>query len=417
MTDGTIFINYRRDDSRGDAGRLYDRLHALYPGRVFRDVGFLEPGVRWHEAIAKVLGEADACIVVIGRRWLSVTDSAGKRRLDSPRDTVRQEILTALNNGMRIFPVLVGDADMPAEEELPTDLQPLAQRNAIELSEQSWDEDFNRLAAAIERSLGWSPATGADVGPTGPGPATSAGRVAPEIAARSANAPPYERTKSTRGVLLALAVVLLAGGLGFAAFRGGHLPWADPPRPQAEIAGSVNATRAATGTATPGAISGSSTPAASATIQPSSVPLPQSIGVESPSAKQPGAPAAPSGRGSTPRLPPRPASTETVGRSGVTDRRPETTPVGSAAADQVSQRPSNSESSTSVAVRARQSAGSPERPPQNPTVFLQCAGALEVCAALRTAFDHALEKESLPGVRSLDRAEIAIDRGERFSGR
>jgi len=275
---------------------------------------------------------------------------------------------------MRIFPVLVGDADMPAQEELPTDLQPLAQRNAIELSEQSWDEDFNRLVAAIERSLGWSPAIGADVRLTGPGPATSAGHVAPEITARSADPPFYERTKSTRRVLLALAVVLLAGGLGFAAFRAGHLPWADPP--------------------------------ASATDQPLSVPLPQSIGVESPSAKQQEAPAESSGRGSTPRLPRRPASTETVGRSRVTGGRPETTPAGSAADDQVSQRPSNSESS--VAVHSRQSAGSTERPPQNPTVFLQCAGALEVCAALRTALDQALEKESLPGVRSLDRAEIVI---------
>jgi len=39
MKPGKIFINYRRDDSRADAGRLYDRLHARYPARIFRDVG------------------------------------------------------------------------------------------------------------------------------------------------------------------------------------------------------------------------------------------------------------------------------------------------------------------------------------------------------------------------------------------
>ena len=27
MAAGKIFINYRREDSRADAGRLYDRLH------------------------------------------------------------------------------------------------------------------------------------------------------------------------------------------------------------------------------------------------------------------------------------------------------------------------------------------------------------------------------------------------------
>ena len=110
MADGTIFINYRRDDSRADAGRLYDRLQGRYPGRIFRDVGSLGPGIEWHDAIAKVLGTADACIVVIGRNWLGVTDSTGKRRLDDPRDTVRQEILTeevqeggALNAGADVF--------------------------------------------------------------------------------------------------------------------------------------------------------------------------------------------------------------------------------------------------------------------------------------------------------------------------
>src|ERR1700722_13820475 len=111
-----VFINYRRDDSRADAGRLYDRLHGRYPGRIFRDVGSLEPGIEWHEAIDRVLGSSDACIVVIGLNWLTVTDVNGKRRLDDPRDTVRKEVATALKTGMRVFPVLVGGAKMPREE-------------------------------------------------------------------------------------------------------------------------------------------------------------------------------------------------------------------------------------------------------------------------------------------------------------
>jgi hypothetical protein len=41
-------------------------------------------------------------------------------------------------------------------------------------------------------------------------------------------------------------------------------------------------------------------------------------------------------------------------------------------------------------------------------VFFQCAGASEVCAALRSAIDQALERESLPGVRNPARAEIVI---------
>jgi hypothetical protein len=159
MKAGKIFINYRREDSRADAGRLYDRLHALYPGRVFRDVGSLEPGIEWREAIDKVLGDADACIVVIGKNWLAMPDAAGKRRLDDPKDTVRQELQTALKSGMRVFPILVGGAKMPPEEELPAELQALARRNALEVSEQDWNEDFEKLVKALERTLGWSAST------------------------------------------------------------------------------------------------------------------------------------------------------------------------------------------------------------------------------------------------------------------
>ena len=34
MADGKIFICYRREDSGGHAGRIYDRLNARFPGRV-----------------------------------------------------------------------------------------------------------------------------------------------------------------------------------------------------------------------------------------------------------------------------------------------------------------------------------------------------------------------------------------------
>ena len=153
MADGRIFINYRRDDSRADSGRLYDRLSAHFPGKVFRDVGSLEPGVEWHDAIAHIIGQSDACIVVIGRDWLSITNTNGERRLDDPRDTVRQEIVAALERKMRVFPVLVGGAKMPAEEDLPPDLRSLCRRNALEITEQDWDEDLRKLVSALETAL------------------------------------------------------------------------------------------------------------------------------------------------------------------------------------------------------------------------------------------------------------------------
>ncbi len=152
---GRVFINYRRDDSRADSGRLYDYLDARLPGHVFRDVGSLEPGVDWQEAIVKVLSQSDACVVVIGCNWLNIKGDDDTRRLDDPKDTVRREVVAALQRNMRIFPVLVGGAKMPKQHELPPDLQPLCDRQALEITEQDWAEGCAKLAAALEIALGF----------------------------------------------------------------------------------------------------------------------------------------------------------------------------------------------------------------------------------------------------------------------
>src|SRR5262245_49568065 len=45
LPDGSIFISYRRDDSAGQAGRLYDRLCEHFgKERVFIDVDTIRPG-------------------------------------------------------------------------------------------------------------------------------------------------------------------------------------------------------------------------------------------------------------------------------------------------------------------------------------------------------------------------------------
>ena len=51
----------------------------------------------------------------------------------------------------RVIPVLVGGAQMPPADELPGVLQPLAMRNAVELSESRWDYDIGRLIDTLKR--------------------------------------------------------------------------------------------------------------------------------------------------------------------------------------------------------------------------------------------------------------------------
>jgi TonB family protein len=148
-----IFINYRREDSSGHTGRLFDALSGHFAGRLFMDVDTLEPGVDFVEAIEQAVGSCEVLIVVIGREWLTFKDAAGQRRLDDPADFVRLEVETALERKIRVIPVLVQGAQMPRAEELPPSLTRLARRNAIEISDARWAYDVDRLARTIQKIL------------------------------------------------------------------------------------------------------------------------------------------------------------------------------------------------------------------------------------------------------------------------
>lgn len=149
----TIFLSYRREDSAGHTGRLADALGARFGvAHVFRDIEGIEPGEDFVEAVRREIATCDVVLVVIGRDWLDVRDAAGRRRLDDPADHVRQEIAAALERDVRVIPVLVENAVMPRQAELPADIAPLARRNALPLSDVGWDDDVARLAAAIART-------------------------------------------------------------------------------------------------------------------------------------------------------------------------------------------------------------------------------------------------------------------------
>jgi hypothetical protein len=198
-----IFINYRREDTAGHAGRLFDRLSVRFPGRVFMDIDTLDPGVDFVEAIEKAVGSCEVLIVLIGHEWVSVKDAAGRRRLDDPTDFVRLEVVKALERAIRVIPVLVQGASMPRHEELPADLDKLTRRNAIELSDARWSYDADRLIHAIEEVL-----KGLDPAP--PVPLAERQRPAPpQIVARAA------RPKALKAALLAALVLLGMGWIGW----------------------------------------------------------------------------------------------------------------------------------------------------------------------------------------------------------
>jgi hypothetical protein len=151
---GRVFISYRRQESSGLAGRLYDRLAARFgDDQVFMDVDTIALGVDFAEVITQAVSSCEVLLAVIGPRWLSATDEDGRRRLDDPDDLVRLEIAAALERDIRVIPILVEGAVMPRRQQLPEALAGLARRNALFLRHESFRADAERLLAAVEPIL------------------------------------------------------------------------------------------------------------------------------------------------------------------------------------------------------------------------------------------------------------------------
>jgi hypothetical protein len=153
-TAGRVFISYRREESSGLAGRLYDRLAARFgDDQVFMDVDTIALGVDFADVITQAVSNCEVLLAVIGPRWLAATDEDGQRRLDDPDDIVRLEIAAALERDIRVIPILVEGAAMPRRRQLPDELAKLARRNALILRHESFRFDADRLLDAVEPIL------------------------------------------------------------------------------------------------------------------------------------------------------------------------------------------------------------------------------------------------------------------------
>lgn len=147
-----IFINYRREDTAGHAGRLYDALAARFgDDHVFMDIDAIDPGEDFTQVVEQSVGSCDVLLALIGRSWTNTVDREGRRRLDKPNDWVRVEIQTALERpDTRVIPTLVQGAEMPSSDDLPPSLQRLSHRNAFEIRDSRWRSDVQRLIADLE---------------------------------------------------------------------------------------------------------------------------------------------------------------------------------------------------------------------------------------------------------------------------
>jgi hypothetical protein len=70
-----IFISYRRDDTEGEAGRLFDDLvRSFDEDSVFMDVAAIDPGVDFRKVIDNNVAGCGVVLAIIGPTWRSPRD-------------------------------------------------------------------------------------------------------------------------------------------------------------------------------------------------------------------------------------------------------------------------------------------------------------------------------------------------------
>ena len=154
---GWIYISYRREETAGSAGWLYERLADHFgEGRVVKDVtDVIHPSQDPIEVVTATVRSCKVLLALIGDRWLTITDATGRRSLDDPGDVVRLEIETALAlDNVFVVPILLERAPMPRADQLPAGLVKLAIRQALQFSLSRFEGDVGHLLMVLDRIVG-----------------------------------------------------------------------------------------------------------------------------------------------------------------------------------------------------------------------------------------------------------------------
>ena len=146
----TIILSYRREDSAGVTGRIFDRLTQEFgTDRVFMDIDSMPAGVDFHEHLQEILADCGALLVVIGKSWRSQRKGQPARIMD-PDDWVRIEVETALERSIPVVPLLIDGASLPVRDQIPETLWPLLRRNALPVDS---GRDFHAQLSRLVRDM------------------------------------------------------------------------------------------------------------------------------------------------------------------------------------------------------------------------------------------------------------------------
>lgn len=163
MQPPSIFINYRREDSKWFAVLLKEKIEAAFEHvRVFLDTEDIEPGADWPDTLEQELQQASVVLALIGDKWLFCQDEYGVRRLDGEGDWVRKEIEFALSSGKSLLVILADLKDkkkQPSEaafKSIPT-LKDLPRKQHLEIRSGNFSNDFLPLKNQLAKLLNQIP--------------------------------------------------------------------------------------------------------------------------------------------------------------------------------------------------------------------------------------------------------------------
>jgi hypothetical protein len=170
-----IFISYRRTEAEYAAGALGRELRRYFGDQqIFRDKEDIGGGVQWKQQLLHEIDKDSALLVLMGKDWANAKDGHGVRRLDSLDDGLRLEISDGIKDGAAIFPVLLENAQMPNESELPPELRRLPEFNALKLRDGDWKQDLEAICRTLVR-IGFKPVGSAPETPSLGPPAQTPG--------------------------------------------------------------------------------------------------------------------------------------------------------------------------------------------------------------------------------------------------
>ena len=159
----SIFISYRRSDSSGHAGRLFDRLRQWYKSEdIFYDADSVEIGDNFPTVIEKALQSVKVVLVIIGPNCVK---NLNERAKTSQIDFMRKEIALTIQRisageDITLIPLLMDNTNFPKADdlsvELVRDIGKLLDYQALSFYHTNidWDHAFSQLLKQISKVSG-----------------------------------------------------------------------------------------------------------------------------------------------------------------------------------------------------------------------------------------------------------------------